>query len=114
MCHTYAQIVELKEVISRLEAQLDPQREERIRKMYQDEARRTEDFYRKMMDDMRVEHERDMERLTRTLTDNLNAAHELQVRQENKPEKIRGIASRRGGGDISKKGIIPAKMTVEY
>lgn len=77
----YAQIVELKEVISRLEAQLDPQREQRMREMYQAEARRTEDFYRKMMDDMRVEHARDMDRLTRTLTENLNAAHELQVKQ---------------------------------
>ena len=77
----YAQIVELKDVIARLEAQLDPQREERLRRMYQDEARRTEDFYRKMMDDMRVEHARDMERLTRTLTENLNATHELQVKQ---------------------------------
>ena len=77
----YAQIVDLKEVIARLESQLDPAREERLRRMYQDEARRTEDFYRKMMDDMRAEHARDMERLARTITDNLNAAHELQIKQ---------------------------------
>ena len=73
----YAQIVELKEVIARLEARLDPQREERMRAMYQEEARRTEDFYRKMMDDMRVEHAMDMDRLTKTLTE----THELQVKQ---------------------------------
>ena len=31
----YAQIVDLKEVIARLESQLDPAREERLRRMYQ-------------------------------------------------------------------------------
>ena len=76
-----SQNVELRAAIARLEAQLDPGREERLRQMYQDEARRTEDFYRKMMEDMRVEHARDMERLSKTITDNLNAAHELQVKQ---------------------------------
>lgn len=76
-----SQNVELRAVIARLEAQLDPGREERLRQMYQDEARRTEDFYRKMMDDMRAEHARDMERMAKTITDNLNATHELQVRQ---------------------------------
>lgn len=72
-----SQNVELRAVIARLEAQLDPGREERLRQMYQDEARRTEDFYRKMMDDMREEHARDMDRLAKTLTE----SHELQVKQ---------------------------------
>ncbi len=35
----YAQIVDLKEVIARLESQLDPAREERLRRMYQDGQR---------------------------------------------------------------------------
>ena len=30
---------------------------------------------------MRAEHARDMARLARTITDNLNAAHELQIKQ---------------------------------
>lgn len=72
-----SQNVELRAVIARLEARLDPGREERLRQMYQDEARRTEDFYRKMMDDMREEHARDMDRLAKTLT----GSHELQVKQ---------------------------------
>ena len=72
-----SQNVELRAVIARLEAQLDPGREERLRQMYQDEARRTEDFYRKMMDDMREEHARDMDRLAKTLTE----SQELQVKQ---------------------------------
>ena len=72
-----SQNVELRAVIARLESQLDPAREDRLRQMYQDEARRTEDFYRKMMDDMREEHARDMDRLAKTLTE----SHELQVKQ---------------------------------
>ena len=72
-----SQNVELRAVIARLESQLDPAREERLRQMYQAEARRTEDFYRKMMDDMRAEHARDMDRLAKTLAE----THELQVRQ---------------------------------
>ena len=72
-----SQNVELRAVIARLESQLDPAREERLRQLYQAEARRTEDFYRKMMDDMRAEHARDMDRLAKTLAE----THELQVRQ---------------------------------
>ena len=48
-----SQNIELRAAISKLESQLDPAREERLRQMYQEEARRAEDFYRKMMDDMR-------------------------------------------------------------
>lgn len=68
-----SQNVELRAVIARLESQLDPAREERLRQMYQAEARRTEDFYRKMMDDMRAEHARDMDRLAKTLAETTNS-----------------------------------------
>lgn len=72
-----SQNIELRAAISKLESQLDPAREERLRQMYQEEARRAEDFYRKMMDDMRESHARDMERLTETLTE----TYELQIKQ---------------------------------
>lgn len=72
-----SQNIELRAAISKLESQLDLAREGRLRQMYQEEARRAEDFYRKMMDDMRESHARDMERLTETLTE----TYELQIKQ---------------------------------
>lgn len=63
----YMKIAELTEIISRLEKQASPEREEKMRKLYEDDKRRTEDFYRLMMDQMREQHAREMERLEKSI-----------------------------------------------
>lgn len=72
----YMKIAELTEIISRLEKRVDPAREEKLRKMYEDERERTEAFYLRMMEQMRMQHALDMERLEK----NLKAAYEVQMK----------------------------------
>jgi len=73
----YMKIAELTEIISRLEKQVSPGREEKMRKMYEDDKRRTEDFYKLMMDQMREQHAREMDRLEKSI----KGSYEVQMKE---------------------------------
>ena len=100
---SYMREAELREIISKLEARLDPEREEKMRKMYEDERRRSEDFYQRQMDFMREQHAREMERLEKSL----KQSYEAQMRELK--EMISTLQSSLRNG-ASKEALARAKM----
>ena len=94
---------ELREIISKLEARLDPEREEKMRKMYEDERRRSEDFYQRQMDFMREQHAREMERLEKSL----KQSYEAQMRELKEMISTLQSSLRNGAG---KEALARAKM----
>lgn len=71
------QIAELRDMNARLERQIDPDREKFMREMYEKEVRRTEDYYKKMLEDMREEHALAL----KTMEKNLSESYSSQIKE---------------------------------
>lgn len=99
----YMKIAELTDIIARLEKRVDPEREERLRKMYEDERVRTEEFYQRMMDQMQRQHALDMAMLEK----NLKAAYEVQM---NGLREMIATAQKSQRGSASRENLARAKM----